>query len=100
MSAHDKTRKLDLACMIVAIGLALPAGFGVALAAEERSAGEIIKALKPERLTRGLTTSPADAARNAEEAKFVLDDRRARADHIDRPEAAEHRSRSELRLQF
>jgi outer membrane protein OmpA-like peptidoglycan-associated protein len=71
MSAHDKTRKLNLACMIVAIGLALPAGFGVALAAEERSAGEIIKALKPERLTRGLSTSPADAARNAEEAKFV-----------------------------
>src|SRR5262245_7160587 len=57
--------------MIVAIGLTLPAGFGVALAAEERSAGEIIKALKPERLTRGLTTSPADAARNSEEAKFV-----------------------------
>jgi outer membrane protein OmpA-like peptidoglycan-associated protein len=71
MSAHDKTRKLNLACMIVAIGLALPAGFGVAVAAEERSAGEIIKALKPERLTRGLTTPPADAARNAEEAKFV-----------------------------
>jgi outer membrane protein OmpA-like peptidoglycan-associated protein len=71
MSADDKTRKLNLACIIVAIGLALPAGFGVALAAEERSAGEIIKALKPERLTRGLTTSPADAARNAEEAKFV-----------------------------
>jgi outer membrane protein OmpA-like peptidoglycan-associated protein len=71
MSAHDKTRKLNLACMIVAIGLAMPAGFGVAVAAEERSAGEIIKALKPERLTRGLTTSPADAARNAEEAKFV-----------------------------
>jgi outer membrane protein OmpA-like peptidoglycan-associated protein len=71
MSADDKTRKLNLACMIVAIGIALPAGLGVALAAEERSAGEIIKALKPERLTRGLTTSPADAARNAEEAKFV-----------------------------
>jgi len=71
MSVEDKTRKLNLACMIVAIGLALPAGLGVALAAEERSAGEIIKALKPERLTRGLTTSPADVARNAEETKFV-----------------------------
>jgi outer membrane protein OmpA-like peptidoglycan-associated protein len=71
MSAHHKTRKLNLACMIIAIGLALPPGFGVALAAEERSAGEIIKALKPERLTRGLTTSPADAARNAEETRFV-----------------------------
>jgi outer membrane protein OmpA-like peptidoglycan-associated protein len=70
MSAHHKTRKLNLACMTLAIGLALPWGLGVALAAEERSADDIVKALKP-RITRGLTTSPADAARNAEETKFV-----------------------------
>jgi outer membrane protein OmpA-like peptidoglycan-associated protein len=57
--------------MILAVGLALPSGLGVALAAEERSADEIIKALKPQRITRGLTTSPADAARNAQETKFV-----------------------------
>jgi outer membrane protein OmpA-like peptidoglycan-associated protein len=57
--------------MILAVGLALPSGLGVALAAEERSADDIIKALKPQRITRGLTTSPADAARNAQETKFV-----------------------------
>jgi outer membrane protein OmpA-like peptidoglycan-associated protein len=70
MSAHHKTRKFNLACMTLAVGLVLPWGLGVALAAEERSADDIVKALKP-RITRGLTTSPADAARNAEETKFV-----------------------------
>jgi outer membrane protein OmpA-like peptidoglycan-associated protein len=70
MSAQ-KTRKITLTCMILAVGLALPSGLGVALAAEERSADDIIKALKPARITRGLTTSPADAARNAQETKFV-----------------------------
>jgi outer membrane protein OmpA-like peptidoglycan-associated protein len=72
MSAHHKTHKLNLVCMILAVGLALPSGLGVALAAEERSADDIIKALKPQRITRGLTTSPADAARNAQETKFVI----------------------------
>lgn len=71
MSAHHKTHKLNLVCMILAVGLALPSGLGVALAAEERSADDIIKALKPQRITRGLTTSPADAARNAQETQFV-----------------------------
>jgi outer membrane protein OmpA-like peptidoglycan-associated protein len=70
MSAHHKTRKLNLACMTLAVGLALPWSLGVALAAEERSADDIVKALKP-RITRGLSTSPADASRNAEETKFV-----------------------------
>ena len=71
MSAHKTRRKLNLTCMIVAVGLALPAGLGVGLAAEEPTADQIIQALKPARITRGLTTSPAEAARNAEEAKFV-----------------------------
>jgi outer membrane protein OmpA-like peptidoglycan-associated protein len=71
MSALHTTRNLNLACMIVAVGLALPVGPGVGFAAEQPSAEQIIQALKPARLTRGLTTSPADAARNAEEAKFV-----------------------------
>jgi outer membrane protein OmpA-like peptidoglycan-associated protein len=70
MSAQ-KTRKITLTCMILAVGLALPSGLGVALAAEERSADDIIKALKPARITRGLTTSPAAAARTAQETKFV-----------------------------
>src|SRR5262245_46870427 len=67
MSALHMTRNLNLTCMIVAVGLALPVGPGAGFAAEQPSAEQIIQALKPARLTRGLTTSPADA----EEAKFV-----------------------------
>jgi outer membrane protein OmpA-like peptidoglycan-associated protein len=71
MSVHDKTRKISLTCIVVAAGLAFPAGLGAVFAAEQPSADDIIKALKPPRITRSLTTSPADAARKAEEARFV-----------------------------
>jgi outer membrane protein OmpA-like peptidoglycan-associated protein len=61
--------KLRLAGAALAAGLLLLAGSP--LAAEESSADQIIKALKPApRATRGLTT-PADAARNADESRFV-----------------------------
>ena len=52
----------------LAVGLTLFSG--LAFAAEQRSANDIINALKP-RVTRGLTTSPADAARAADETKFI-----------------------------
>jgi outer membrane protein OmpA-like peptidoglycan-associated protein len=71
MSAGPKGLKINLACMVLAVGLALPAGAGVAFAAEAPSAEQIIKALKPAKVTRGLTASPAEAARSAEEARFV-----------------------------
>jgi outer membrane protein OmpA-like peptidoglycan-associated protein len=70
MSVHHKTRKISLTCIVVAAGLAFPAGLGAVFAAEQPSADQIIKALKP-RITRSLTTSPADAARKAEETRFV-----------------------------
>jgi outer membrane protein OmpA-like peptidoglycan-associated protein len=62
--------KIALACAIPA-ALAVP-GAGVAVAAEQqRSADEIIKALKPApRATRGITSS-TDTARDAEETRFV-----------------------------
>ena len=65
--------KAVLACAVLAAGLALPAGVEVALAAEQqRSADDIIKALRPmPRATRGLSASPADAARDAEDTRFV-----------------------------
>lgn len=71
MSASPNSLKLNLACIVLAAGLALPTSIGLALAAEQPSAEQIIKALKPAKLTRGLTTSPADAARAAEEARFI-----------------------------
>lgn len=71
MSAHCNTLKTNLACILVAVGLALPAGLGVGYAAEQPSPEDIIRALKPAKVTRGLTASPGDAARRAEEARFV-----------------------------
>ena len=71
MSAVPKRPMARFACIILA-GLALPTGSDIARAAEQQSPDQIIKALKPPvRATRGLTTSPADATRNAEDARFV-----------------------------
>ena len=71
MSAVPKRPMAMFACIILA-RFALPTGMEVARAAEQQSPDQIIRALKPPvRATRGLTTSPADAARNAEDARFV-----------------------------
>jgi outer membrane protein OmpA-like peptidoglycan-associated protein len=71
MSARSKGSKISFAGVALAVGLALPMGLSAAFAADEPSAEQIIKALKPAKLTRGLTVSPADAARSAEDARFV-----------------------------
>ncbi len=71
MSGSPKKFGVNLACVVLAAGLALPASLGLALAAEQPSAQQIIKALKPTRVTRGLSTSPADTARATEEARFI-----------------------------
>ena len=59
---------------IVAIGAALSFGVGAALAAEDVSEDQILKALAPSKkpLTRGLSAAPqADPAATAAETKFV-----------------------------
>ena len=71
MSTGPKRRELYLACMVLAAGLALPSGIESVGAAEQTSAEQIIKALTPPRITRGLSTSPADAASAAEETRFI-----------------------------
>ena len=70
MSNHS-TLTINLATIIVAAGLALPASFGTSFAAEQRSPEDIINALKAPRVTRSLSASPADAAKKAEETRFV-----------------------------
>jgi outer membrane protein OmpA-like peptidoglycan-associated protein len=62
------TRIAGLAGFFLAAGLLSPAP---SYAAEQRSADDIISALKPPRVTRGLTTSPSDAARAADETRFL-----------------------------
>jgi outer membrane protein OmpA-like peptidoglycan-associated protein len=69
MFAGAKRLNLNLLCVALAAGLALPTG--IARAAEQASAAQIIQALKPHKVTRGLTTSPADAARAADEGRFI-----------------------------
>jgi outer membrane protein OmpA-like peptidoglycan-associated protein len=72
MSARTKTLMVNVAGLALAAGLALSAGSAPVLAAEQLSPEDIVKALKPaEQVTRSLTTSPADAARKAEETRFV-----------------------------
>jgi outer membrane protein OmpA-like peptidoglycan-associated protein len=71
MSAHAKRLNVNVLCVLLAAGLALPTGIGSARAAEQASAEQIIQALKPPKLTRGLTMSPADTARAADEGRFI-----------------------------
>jgi outer membrane protein OmpA-like peptidoglycan-associated protein len=65
MSASSSNFGLNLVRIVLAAALALPASAGLALAAEQPSAEQIIKALKPTRVTRGLD------ANRAEEARFI-----------------------------
>src|SRR3981081_2980176 len=62
-------RRIGLVGVTLAVGLALSSGLASATA--HRSAEDIIKALKPPRVTRGLTTSPANAARAADETRYI-----------------------------
>jgi outer membrane protein OmpA-like peptidoglycan-associated protein len=70
MSANPKALALRVAFVALSTGLAFTADIRFVAAAEQTSAEQIIKALKPPRVSRGLT-SPADEARAAEDALFV-----------------------------
>ena len=102
--------KLKFACSVIT-GLALFAGVELALAAEKPSSEQIINALTPKKpLTRSLSISPAEAARSAEDKRFIdsaaeSDDalafvRRAPKNRDHRQGSAEHRSRNQVQLQL
>ena len=63
-----RNRNLNLAGAVLA---ALALAMGAAFAAEQRSAEDIINALKSPTITRGLTTSPASEAPAVDETKFL-----------------------------
>jgi outer membrane protein OmpA-like peptidoglycan-associated protein len=71
--------KSTLACVALTVALIAPAGF--AGAAEQPTADQIIKALKPVAHTRSLAGGPREAALSAEEARFIdsLRNRRTRS---------------------
>lgn len=69
MSRSSRAKFLGAGVATVA-ALALFAG-GAVIAAEVPSEQQILQALKPKPLTRGLTVSPAEVARKQDEEKFV-----------------------------
>lgn len=73
MSANSRRLMAAFACAALVAGLVTVAGTGYLHAQEAQSPDQIIKALKPPpvRATRSLTVSPAEAARAAEEKRFV-----------------------------
>ena len=64
-----RDRIVGLSSILLAAGLTVSSW--PSLAAEQRSADDIINALKSPRATRGLSTSPADASRAADESQFL-----------------------------
>jgi outer membrane protein OmpA-like peptidoglycan-associated protein len=71
MSNHISRLGLKVACSVMAGGLALALGIGFAGAGEQPSAATIVNSLTPKQLTRSLSTSPAEVAKNAEDGKFI-----------------------------
>jgi outer membrane protein OmpA-like peptidoglycan-associated protein len=74
MARLSGTRSLTALAAVVTIGTVLSFGVGAALAADEVTEDQILKALTPAKkapLTRGLSAGPAEPAANPAEAKFV-----------------------------
>jgi outer membrane protein OmpA-like peptidoglycan-associated protein len=80
MSVDFAKSRRTLAYSLLAAGFALATGTRSRLAAEQPSVDQIIEALTPKNLTRSLTTSPAESARNADDMQF-LNTLRNRATH-------------------
>src|SRR5258708_2696623 len=68
MAAIHGSLKLKLACAVIVAGLAVPLGAQIAFAAEQPTAEDIIKALKP---VNKVTRSFNAVARNPEESHFI-----------------------------
>jgi outer membrane protein OmpA-like peptidoglycan-associated protein len=67
MAAIHGSLKLKLACAVITAGLAFPLGAKIAFAAEQPSAEDIIRALKPV----AKTTRSLSAMRNPDESHFI-----------------------------
>ena len=71
MSKYLGSLKLKMVCSLIAGGLVLSLGMGFAAAGEQPSADQIARSLTPKKLTRSLSVSPAEAAKAAEEGRFL-----------------------------
>ena len=74
MARHSRSRNLTAIATILSIGIALSVGIGAALAADEVTEDQILRALTPAKkpLTRGLSIGgSAEPAASPAESKFV-----------------------------
>ena len=74
MARHSRSRNLTAIAAILSIGIALSVGIGAALAADEVTEDQILRALTPAKkpLTRGLSIGgSAEPAASPAESKFV-----------------------------
>jgi outer membrane protein OmpA-like peptidoglycan-associated protein len=62
---------LKVTYSLIVGSLALSLGIGFAGAGEQPSTATIVNSLTPKPLTRSLSTSPADTAKNAEDGRFI-----------------------------
>ena len=69
MSAYLGTLKFKIACSVIAAALVMPAS--IAMAQQNPSSQDIVNALRPKALTRGLSISPADEAKKQQTEQFV-----------------------------
>ena len=65
--------KRHMARTAIAGGLVLTLGLGFAVAQSQPSSDQILNSLTPKRTTRSLSVSPAEQAKQAEDAKFIND---------------------------
>ena len=71
MSKYLGSLKSNMVSFVVVGGLALSLGIGFAAAGEQPTADQIARSLTPKPLTRSLSVSPAEAAKAAEEGRFL-----------------------------
>src|SRR5688500_8176406 len=71
MTLNRKGIAAPMTCALFAAGLGMTTGIGSGGAEAQVSQEQIIRALKPASVTRGLSTSPADTAQTADDARFV-----------------------------
>ncbi len=69
MSNYLGSLKRQMVCSVIAGGLALSLGLGFAVAQDKPTSDQILRSLKP--TTRSLSVSPAEAAKQAEDSRFI-----------------------------
>jgi outer membrane protein OmpA-like peptidoglycan-associated protein len=71
MSSNFRTNTLKIIFSLAAAGFLFSTALNYAQAQQQPSAQTILQALKPKPVTRGLSVSPGDVAKSAEEQKFI-----------------------------